>query len=158
MSVDFIVAELRGAKPENLEAMYARRQDLASLPRGTWRGHHLQWIDNPGSRRLFARSAQRLMFEWTPWGIDFDRRLWFFWTTRAAAGRFELRAQRSRWRDTDTFGLHYGVSRLPAPIRRLLYDEVKPLSPAWMIGIGGVDAERGLGDHFFFVLEKVEPS
>jgi hypothetical protein len=99
---------------------------------------------------------QRVGFAWTPWGIDFDRRLWFFFAPRLAIGRFELRVDESRWRDTRAVQLHYDVSRLPHAIRRQLYDEVKPLSDRWMLGIGGIDRERGEGDHFFFALERIE--
>jgi hypothetical protein len=34
----------------------------------------------------------------------------------------------------------------------LLYDEVKMLSPSLCLGIGGINAARGRGDHFFFAL------
>jgi hypothetical protein len=40
----------------------------------------------------------------------------------------------------------------------MLYDEVKPLSRDACLGIGGVNAGRGAGDHFFFVLERTAAS
>jgi hypothetical protein len=70
-------------------------------------------------------------------------------------GRFEPRVQRSRWRDAQTVGLHYEVSRLPSFVRGALYDEVRPLSPRWWIGIGGINADVGEGDHFFFGLQRI---
>jgi len=156
MASDFILSELRGAGLDRLEALYARAQDLSQPPRGLWRGTTLRRLQNPGARRALYAGSERLLFEWIPWGIDFDRGRWFFFHPALGAGSFELRAQRSRWRQTDTFGLHYERSRLPGPIRGLLYDEVKPLSPAWMIGIGGIDAGRDQGDHFFYVVERIE--
>jgi hypothetical protein len=36
----------------------------------------------------------------------------------------------------------------------MLYDEVKPLSADLLLGLGGVNAETGEGDHFFFTLER----
>jgi hypothetical protein len=48
--------------------------------------------------------------------------------------------------------LHYDVSRLP--IRRVLYDEIKPLADGTILGLGGIDAGRGEGDHFFFELRR----
>jgi hypothetical protein len=94
-------------------------------------------------------------FKWTPFGVDFDTRLWFFWHAALAAGRFEPRPGRSRWRDTEAVGLHYHVSRLPGPVRGVLYDEVKPLSADLCLCIGGINAPRGQGDHFFFALQRL---
>lgn len=62
----------------------------------------------------------------------------------------------SRWRDTEAVTLHYERSRLPAPIRGVLYDEVKPLTDTICLGLGGINAERGDGDQFFFALERFE--
>ncbi len=138
----------------HLDSVYARPIGLAP-PSGVYRGHVLARIDHATSRRALWRWSERIGFEWTPFGIDFDRRVWFFGSRALAAGRFDPRVQRSRWRDTDAIGLHYDVSRLPSFVRRALYDEVKPLSPRWMLGIGGMNGERGVGDHFYFALERV---
>ena len=74
--------------------------------------------------------------------------------TRFAIGRFDARIGPSRWRDTDAIQLHYDPSRLPGPIKGRLYDEIKPLSGDLVLGLGGVNAERGEGDHFWFVLTR----
>ena len=34
----------------------------------------------------------------------------------------------------------------------LLYDELKPLPDGSVLGLGGINGERGSGDHFFFLL------
>ena len=146
--------ELRSAPLHRLEELWLRPVAL-STPRGIYRGHSLSRIDHATARRPVWRISQALAFGWAPFGIDFDRRLWFFFGPRLALGRFEPRPGSSRWRDTDAIGLHYEVSGLPRRIRSVLYDEVKPLSEGWMLGIGGINAERGRGDHFYFALERL---
>jgi hypothetical protein len=73
-------------------------------------------------------------------------------STSRASRSGDRNAGRSRWRDTETVRLHYEVSRLPGPVRAVLYDEVKVLSPSLCLGIGGINAARGRGDHFFYAL------
>ncbi|HJL18214.1 MAG TPA: hypothetical protein RMH99_21300 [Sandaracinaceae bacterium LLY-WYZ-13_1] len=153
MAPDWTLSELESMSPRHLDSVYERPTELPP-PRGVWRGHVLARIEHETSEHPFWRWSERLGFEWNRFGIDFDRRLWFFWTRRLAMGRFEPRVHRSRWRDTDAIGLHYEVSRLPAFVRGVLYDEVKPLSERWMLGIGGMNGERGVGDHFWFALER----
>lgn len=140
--------------PAELEALWLEPVELPP-PRGVYRGEVLQRIDTPAARRPLWRVGQRLGFELTPFGIDFDRRLWFFFSPRLAIGRFVADPGPSRWRDTDAIRLRYHVSRLPRLVRRALYDEVKPLSERRMMGIGGVNAGPGVGERFFFSLERV---
>jgi len=71
---------------------------------------------------------------------------------RSAAGSFRIDEGPSRWRDTRVLRLHYDRSRLP--IRAILYDELKPLAGGRILGLGGIDAARGEGDHFFFELTR----
>jgi hypothetical protein len=146
------MGELRSMSRQQLESLWLRPVELQQ-PRGIYRGHVLLRIEHATSRRPLWRWSERIGFEWTPFGIDFDRRLWFFHGTSLAMGRFEPRPGPSRWRDTDAIGLHYGVSKLPRIIRSVLYDEVKPLSERCMLGIGGINRGRGEGDHFYFALE-----
>ncbi len=155
MSTAPTLAELDAMSLEGLESLWAQPVELAP-PRGLYRGHVLRRIDNSGSRRRLWYWSQRVGFEWMPFGVDFDRGLWFFFTSRVALGRFEARVAPSRWRDTDAIGLHYEGSRLPRSIRRHLYDEVKPLDRGRLLGLGGINADRGLGDHFYFVLEHID--
>lgn len=146
-------AELRAMSLAQLESVWTRRVEL-SPPRGVFRGHALSRIDHPTSRRPLWRYSERLGFVWIPFGVDFDRRLWFFFNRHIAMGRFEMAAGESRWRDTDAIRLSYGHSKLPGFVRNVLYDEVKPLSERLILGIGGINQERDAGEHFFFTLEK----
>ncbi|RLB54299.1 MAG: hypothetical protein DRJ42_09505 [Deltaproteobacteria bacterium] len=147
------MTELRSMSRGELEALWTAPRDLTP-PRGRYRGHVLLRIDHATSRRPLWRWSERIGFEWFPFGVDFDRRLWFFFSPQVALGRFEVQPGPSRWRDTEAFGLTYDVSKLPRPIRGALYDEVKPLSNDTVLGIGGINASRGEGDHFFFALER----
>jgi hypothetical protein len=144
---------LRASRPE-LEEIYASRP-MGPTPGGRFRGVFLCFLDNDGAARPSTRAIDSLLFRAVPFGVDFGSRRWWFVDPRVQAGRFDAEAGPSRWRDTDTLRLRYGASRLPGPIRSYLYDEVKPLSEDLCLGIGGVDAERGEGDHFFFALSAI---
>jgi len=147
------LVELRAMSLAELEALWTRPVAL-SAPRGIYHGHVLQRIDHATSRRPLWRWSERLGFVWIPFGVDFDRRLWFFFNRRVAMGHFQTHSGESRWRDTDAIGLSYERSRLPGFVRDVLYDEVKPLSARLILGIGGINRDRGEGEHFFFALEK----
>jgi len=140
--------------PSELEAQY-RTAPLGPLPRGCYAGRFLTWIDSRGARRWSVRTLDSLLFRSVRFGVDFDRRLWWFGAPRLGAGRFELSQGASRWRETETLRLTYGGSRLPRPLRSYLYDEVKSLDADRCLGIGGVDRETGEGDHFFFSLDRI---
>ena len=92
-----------------------------------------------------------------PFGLNFYPGWgdWFFFHPKIAAGRFVPRRERSRWRSTDAYTLSYERSRLPRPVRGLLYDELKPLSDRLILGFGGTNAETDKGDHFFFALSRL---
>jgi hypothetical protein len=154
MTLTIDAATLRTLSLDELEALYLEERPL-EVPAGAFRGRHLAWVDSPGARHPLWRPLTALMFERTPFGVDFEARRWFFFRRGLAAGRFTPRVARSRWRETETVALDYGVSRLPGPLRALLYDEVKPLSPTLALGIGGIAAPRGEGDLFFFSLEPL---
>jgi hypothetical protein len=164
------VDELRRASLDELERLY-RESPVGPAPSGLYRGELLRWLDTRGARRPSVRAADRTsnlggraaevrlatlvewaLFEAPRWGVDFARRRWWFVRPALAAGRFTATYGPSRWRETDTFRLEYGESRLP--VRALLYDEVKPLGADLCLGIGGLNAERGEGDHFFFALYR----
>ena len=140
--------------PTGLEPLFAHDEPI-DVPSGVFRGRVLCRLDTPGARDRLWAPSQKVAFEWLPFGVDFDRRLWFFFEPRFGVGRFEPRVERSRWRDTDVVTLRYDVSRLPRPVRRVLYDEVKPLDGDRLLGIGGINAGPGRGDHFFFALERM---
>ena len=125
-----------------------------SVPSGIYRGRFLTFVDSAGARRARLRLMVNLGFRALPFGVDFDRRLWFWFGTALAMGRFEPRVQRSRWRDGEVVALHYDRSRLPRMVRRHLYDEIVPLGRDRILGLGGINAERDRGDLFFFALER----
>jgi hypothetical protein len=141
----------RGLTLEELEALYARPGSV-EVPRGVFAGEVLVRLDNRGARRLVNRASQIPAFEWTPFGVDFDSHRWWF---AFQIGAFTARAERSRWRDTSAITLRYDPSRLPRPIKGVLYDEVKPLTDDLVLGLGGLNAEQGEGDHFFFALRRI---
>ena len=145
------LARLVQCSVAELETLYVEPRSVA-MPSGRYRGVHLAWLDTPGARHPLIRPLQHLGFRLLPFGVDFIRQRWFFFHPALGVGRFVTEAGRSRWRDTETVRLRYEVSRLPRPVRALLYDEVKVLSPALCLGLGGINAPRGQGDHFFFAL------
>ena len=144
--------QLKRLSRDELEALFADPRPVV-IPQGYFRGVHLRRVDEPGRRRPL------LPFTWafgqTPFGVDFGRRDWTFIGTLIRMGRFTPLVERSRWRDTQVVALHYELSRLPLALRRMLYDEVVPLSDDLCLGIGGLKGPAGVGDHFFFALERV---
>ncbi len=145
------LASLRSAGLDGLEQIY-RQSPVGAAPSGLYRGHFLGWLQTRGANRWWVRAINGTLFERTRFGIDFDRRLWWFVRPGLAAGRFVFSPGPSRWRATECYRLEYGVSRLP--VGRLLYDEVKSLDGDLALGIGGINADAGEGDHFFFALTR----
>jgi hypothetical protein len=136
-----------------LETRFAS-SELAPMPKGLVRGRFLGWIDSRGARRTSVRVMDTLLFRAVRWGLDLDAQRWWFEHPRLAAGHFRVVTGPSRWRDTRVHQLHYDVSRLP--VSGILYDELKPLSGGRVLGMGGLNAGRGDGDHFFFELEPFD--
>ena len=156
--------DLERLNDAELEDIYAHERPF-SVPAGVFYGRHLGWLNTRGGGNPILRPLLHLAFRATPFGIDFESRLWFFNSPirrpdsrprlpLVKMGRFESVVGPSRWRDTDTVRLHYERSALPRPIRALLYDEVKPLSEDLCLGIGGTNAARGRGDCFWFALVR----
>jgi hypothetical protein len=150
---------------EELERWYARAPVLGR-PRGVFRGRHLGWLSSHGSPR-WLRPALTVGFRWLPFGVDFDRDVWFFVAKRIRIGRFRADIGQSRWRDAQAVRLHYDVSGLPGRVRGFLYDEVKPIDDRRCLGMGGVNAPTqlatrdspdplrcGHGEQFFFLLVR----
>jgi hypothetical protein len=134
---------------DEVERTY-REAPLGPAPSGVYRGRFLHWL--PPSRQWHVRVVDTLLFRWPRFGVDFDRRLWWFVRPALAAGRFQFSPGPSRWRAAETYRLEYDVSRLP--VRGILYDEVKPISADLCLGLGGVNAPTGHGDHFWFALVR----
>lgn len=141
--------ELRTSPLEVLERVY-RDAPSRSAPLRRFRGEALV---RTGARFAGSAAATAILlpFERLGFWVDFATRTWAFVHPRARMGRFRVDPGRSRWRDTETLRLRYDVSRLP--FRRILYDEVKPLSDDVCLGLGGINFARGTGDLFYFVLE-----
>jgi hypothetical protein len=147
------LTSLKRASLDDLERIYAEDRAL-SLPRGRFRGVFLGPVRSRAARRPWNRLMYVSGFQLPRFGVDFDRRRWWFHLSSLQVGRFEPRIARSRWRDTDTVALHYEASRLPGLVKRILYDEVKPLGPDLCLCIGGLNRERDEGDLFFFALTR----
>jgi hypothetical protein len=139
-----------------LESLF-RDAPLGPLPAGVQRGQVLRYLQTPGARRPHLRAVDWLLFDLPRFGIDFNQRRWWFLHPRLAAGHFDWSPGRSRWRDTEVLRLTYGGSRLPGAVRSMLYDELKPLADGRCLGIGGVNAGPGEGEHFFFSLTPLAP-
>lgn len=148
------IHELRQMDVHGIEEQFASEHPIA-LPSGRFRGSFLTKLETAGARKPLNRLISYVGFEATPFGVDFDTLCWYFWHPRLQVGSFRPLVGPSRWRDTQVIALHYDVSRLPPPIRGLLYDEVKPLDDSLCLGIGGLNAERDEGDLFFFALERM---
>ena len=145
---------LRGRSLAELENLYVTTRTPGAAPRGSYAGEFLCWVDSPGARRPDVRALDTLMFRAVRFGVDFDAQRWWFVRPSLRAGRFRVSAGRSRWRDTETLRLEYDVSRLPRFVRTRLYDEVKPLADGLVLGLGGINREAGVGEHFFFALTR----
>lgn len=146
--------DLKQLSLPQLEDLYVQPHDLY-IPDGLFRGHHLAWNEEAASRQRLRRPIIHLGFKVLPYGVDFDKRRWFFLDSGLTVGRFQPRVGPSRWRETETVCMEYHVSRLPGLLRDQLYDEVKPLSEDLLLGFGGLNEPRGRGDIFFFALERV---
>jgi len=120
-------------------------------PRGLFEGRFLCWVDGPPPS---MRLVDTLLFRALRFGVDFDRGVWWFVRPRVTVGRFRSSRGPSRWREAEVLRLEYDVSRLPPPLRTMLYDEVKPLTEDLCLGLGGVNAPNGRGAHFFFALAR----
>jgi hypothetical protein len=136
-----------------------RDAPLAPLPTGTWRGRHVGWLSTRGARHPLWRSLSTVMFVWTRFGLDLSATepcWWFVAPGKLTGGEFTVTEGPSRWRPGATvLRLDYGAARAPAAIRSRLYDELKPLDDGRIIGLGGINAGPGDGDHFWMTFERM---
>jgi len=132
-----------------LEELYAG--PLGHAPVGVHDGSFS--ASSPGAAPTAAiRVAHTLLFRWPRWGVDLDTLRWWFFDRRCLIAPFTIERGPSRWRDAEVLQLRYDASRLPRAVRRILYDELKPLPDGRVLGLGGAAGERGVGDHFWFAL------
>ena len=152
------ISYLKNCDLARLEELYLQKVDIAIPQSGAYQGTYLKRLDNPGANNSFNVVLQWAMFDLTPFGLNFfsDHGDWYFFHPSLAMGKFIPRRERSRWRDTETITLNYETSRLPKPIRSMLYDEIRPLSENIMLGIGGLNADKDKGDLFFFAIERIK--
>lgn len=147
------LANLARMSLQELETLYTG-QSPAELPWGRFEGKLLRWHSAPEARHPVWRPMLAAMFQLAPFGVDFDRRCWFFVNQRMRTGRFEVSLGASKWRPTQAFRLRYDASGLPRSVRGLLYDELKPLSEDLCLGIGGLNLSGQPAAVFFFGLER----
>ncbi len=147
---------LKTCNMTQLEELYARDGDITIPTSGSYKGVYLKRLSNPGADNLFNRVSQWAAFDAMSFGLNFypDYGDWFFYHSSVAMGRFTPRIEQSRWRDTNTITLNYQVSKLPSPVRNVLYDEIKPMTDSLLLGMGGLNRDRDVGDHFFFAIVK----
>ncbi len=141
--------ELTTKSLAEIEALY-QSAPVGPLPRGLFLGRTLHYLP----RGPVAHALDFALFDALPYGLDFETCHWWFARPGWQAGRFGFREGPSAWRATRTLQLTYDHSRLPARVRALLYDEVKPLGDDLCLGLGGVRGDAGTGDHFFFLLRR----
>ena len=142
--------ELRAMSLDELESLY-EKAPMEPEPSGRTRGVVLRYLASVP----WVRALDWLMFGAPPFGVDFETRTWWFFQPRFRLGHFLASVGPSRWRETRTMRLNYCVSLLPEPVRVFLYDEIKPIGDGLCLGIGGVNRERGEGEHFFFALKSI---
>lgn len=146
-------ADLQRLPVSELDALYAETP-IRPLPKGMFRGTLLRWLP-PACllRNAGFISLEVVAFQLLPWGIDFDSSKWWVGLKFLQGGYFIPKQGPSRWRDAETFQLRYDKDWLPF-FRRYLYDEVKPLTDDLCLGIGGINADKGVGDHFYYLLQR----
>lgn len=144
--------DLRGADFGRLVEVF-KRGPQAPFPTGVWRGHWLMpWPDRPAAFRVLNRG----LFQVTPNGLDLDRKTWWFGHPRLRIAKFETSLGPSRFvPDSDIVRLDYGRSRMP--LHEVLYDEVLPLTPHMLLGLGAINREVGVGEQFLFALTPMAP-
>jgi hypothetical protein len=155
---DSLIAAFKAQETHEIESLFGRDDASIRLEPGNYNGTWLRRIEHAGSYKPFNLVSQWLLFEMTPFGITFRRDntgIWYFFNPLISAGEFVLREEKSRWRDTRALTLNYENANLPAPVRAILYDEIKPLSNLHAIGIGGFNEPAGQGDNFYFLLTRV---
>ena len=107
---------LAAAALHELERAFAD-DPMGPEPTGVFRGRFLCYVDSPGARKLWVRALDSLLFRAPTFGVDFDRKAWWFFRPTTQAGRFRSERRRSRWRTTDVYALTYKESTPPGPVK-----------------------------------------
>lgn len=148
--------ELKEKSLSELESIYQNPFPQQQPPPGIYKGTWLKRINSTGAKNPLFMVPQWFLFDVLPYGIEFTNKggIWFFMNPALRIGRFSSNIGPSRFRNTECTRMFYNESDVPSPISRLLYDEVKVLSPSLLLGLGGMNFEKGEGDHFYFALHK----
>lgn len=145
--------DLRAMSRSELDRIYIEAPERP-CPKGLFRGKLLTWLPPSCLLRNAPFVALEFVgFQLLPWGIDFHSARWWVGAKFLQGGLFSAIPGPSRWRPTECWQLHYNKDFLPF-FRRHLYDEVKALDDDTCLGIGGINAPVGVGDHFYYLLER----
>ncbi|MCB1145164.1 MAG: hypothetical protein KDK41_07945 [Leptospiraceae bacterium] len=150
--------DLKTYTSTQLELVYRTPYPQQNIPRGIWKGRMLARIDSKGGRNVLHQIWQGVLFDLLPYGLWFDGKssgAWYFFTEGLRLGEFKIVNGKSRFRDTECLQMTYEKARLPSLVKNLLYDELKWISADLILGLGAMNFEKGEGDQFFFLLEKV---
>ncbi|MBL8035825.1 MAG: hypothetical protein JNJ69_19125 [Leptospiraceae bacterium] len=156
-SARLLIADFKAKSAAELDSIFCSAGPARLPATGNYRGTWLARIENAGTYKPFNLISQWLMFEVTPFGITFsdsNSGIWYFFNPALAAGNFVMRAEASRWRNTQCVTLNYESANLPGPVRDILYDEVKVIDDEHALGIGGFKGPAGDGDNFYFLLTR----
>ena len=108
---------LQGKSLSEVEALF-RDAPLAPPPKGRFHGTLLHWLEAPPARHRLWRPTLALMFQLTPFGVDFDARRWFLLHHRLRLGHFEAVPRRSRWREAEVVHMRLATSANRGRARR----------------------------------------
>ncbi len=148
------LSRLAAMSAAELDALYSERRP-AAWPAGCARGRLLAWVPGPATRHPLWRPLLAAMFQLSPFGLDYDRRCWFFGLRPLCSAHFDISLGASRWRPGPCYRLHYDSSSLPQAVRNRLYDEIKPLTPDLGLGLAGLHFKGRPVPVFYFALQRV---
>lgn len=148
--------DLPSLSPADLGRLYLRESSFEAPEAGSYRGAFLQRIAGRGPLARILGAAICLPFRRLAFGLNLrgNSGVWYFLHPALTIGRFTPRIQPSVWRNTTALALDYSASRLPSPVRSLLYDEIKPVAKGLLLGIGGFGPPGRRLELFLFSLEK----
>lgn len=147
---------LKDKPVSELEELYLQVDTTDEPIFGTYKGHYLKTLANAGATNPLFIMPEKFFFSVLPFGLNFygNSGDWYFFHPNFKGGKFQIKAEDSRWRPTTSLRLTYSDSKLP--FKGILYDEIKRIpDDNGFIGLGGLNYDQNWGDHFFFYLEPV---
>ena len=102
---------LQSSDLETLEKLFEQEREVELPPAASYKGSYLKRLQNKGANKPWFSIPQALLFEFTPFGINFAKETgdWFFLNPAFQLGRFSMKIGPSRWRNTTVVQLHYEV-------------------------------------------------